>query len=124
MKSLFKYILLTLAISIYGIGVNSMLHTAVAQNELANTQAEQVDSTLTLSYSGLLHLPVSIELVNESTTDFQELKPNYLSNCDVSKRALADFTNPTIWRGEQVRSSRINLSLSVKDIIFPFHTFS
>lgn len=125
MKSLFKSILISVTLLVYGISVDSLLHAALAKHQVEYIQAaDKVEGTLTPSYSSLFHLPAFNQLVTEISTDFQESETNYLPHWAVVKNSGSDHTKQALWRKELVRSRQINLSLSMKDIIFPFHTFS
>tara|TARA_R110001592_G_scaffold86524_2_gene255329 strand:+ start:422 stop:796 length:375 start_codon:yes stop_codon:yes gene_type:complete len=124
MKSLFKSILISLTLLVYGISVDSLLHRTLVKHQVEHTQADRVENAFTPSYSSLFHLPVFNELVTETSTSFQESETNYLPHWAVVKNSGSDNTKQALWRKELVRTSQINLSLTVKDIIFPFHTFS
>jgi len=124
MKNLFKSILISLTLLVYGISVDSLLHKALIKNQVEHTLKDQVENTFAPSYSSLFHLPVFNELVNETSTNFQESDTNYLPHWAVVKSSTSDNTRQALWRKVLAKSRLINLSLSVKDIIFPFHTFS
>ncbi|WP_323756316.1 hypothetical protein [Roseivirga sp.] len=124
MKSLFKSILISLTLLVYGISVDSLLHKALIKNQVEQTLKDQVEDAFAPSYSSLFHLPIFNELVNETSTNFQESDTNYLPHWAVDKSSTSDNTRQALWRKVLTKSRLINLSLSVKDIIFPFHTFS
>ena len=124
MKSLFKSLLISLTLLVYGISVDSLLHQALIKSQIEHDQANQVTDAFAPSYSSLFHLPVFNELVTETSTSFQESETNYLPHWAVVKKSGSDNTKQAVWRKELERSRQIDLSLSVKDIIFPFHTFS
>ncbi|KYG74637.1 hypothetical protein MB14_05365 [Roseivirga ehrenbergii] len=108
----------------YGISVDSLLHQALIKNQIEYAQTDQVKDAFAPSYSSLFHLPVFNELVTETSTSFQESETNYLPHWAAVQNSGSHNTKQAVWRKELERSRQIDLSLSVKDIIFPFHSFS
>lgn len=124
MKSLFKSILISLTLLVYGIGVDNLLHSALIEAQVNHQQTDQVKSDFAPLYSSLFHLPSYSELVSETSTNFQESEQIYLPQWAIVKSSNSSLGQQSIWRNDLLRFRRIDLSLSVKDIIFPFHTFS
>ncbi|MGW8123132.1 hypothetical protein ACV07N_10785 [Roseivirga echinicomitans] len=124
MKGLFKSILISLTLLVYGISVDSLLHSALVKNQVAYSQSEQVENAFTPSYADIFHLPTYNELVSQTSNSFQESEQTHLPQWGVISNSASDLNQQTNWRKELLRSRQINLSLTVKDIIFPFHSFT
>lgn len=124
MKNLFKSILISVTLLVYGVSMDSLLQSTLIKNQVGHIDTDQVENAFAPSYSSLFHLPSYNELVSETLISFQESEQTHLPQWAIVKNSISGLNKQTVWSKELTRSRSINLSLTVKDIIFPFHTFS